>query len=1122
MANASSTATSSASDTTGTPIPLTYGYAWVTGKRHAYYQLLNTNDSVNLYTRLGIWLLGHGEWDGPISLWINDKLVWMGGNTPATKIIRSYGFNWLQPLDGNPEGFVFNFHSGCDTPVGASLTPSSVGPDQNMDLLWPLFPPAIQQLCFSRIAYYSLMRKQPIVNQTSNNGSDPTQWTDIAPIGLWRALRCRLFDDEGNQTGYAFTTNPIWHYIDLKLRRVLMPDYGLPQYIGPDALSAAVRNCFDWGGIYQAAQYCDEFLANGRPRFLGNYSFASQTSEQACREQILLCCRGYQTRYAGKYGVSVDMPRSSVFTFSREHILPGSWEASDQTLHKSANRYISKFRDLLVPLCSYIQSITLSNSGITMSDGSSLPGGYPLVTTTEPHPFEADDWIAIGGTDTPYDGQWEVYKVPAIQNEGTAEEIDPSSFALVPKGLSYLQPVGQVGGCGLLYSRFKERSPEFWHKSNMLARGAVGLNIPRYRSKVLQNLDFATMSWDQVSRLTTYERDRLLGIDQAPYVTPPAVKLRTSFFARDIYGNLAAAVQPGDHVTIDPTANFQYAGEYEVLEPLRKIVPSSQASAQGGEIALKPAENSGEIEFPLGPYNEDVMYDTSDPLQAGWPSVPGSDPGNDSNYTVIPLANGGVFAFFSGILPSGQEFQLPSSGFPASNVLAWASAAGTNDANGSVNTGWWTLLLNIIMPLTPFVSGEGHSASAIVLCSAASTGLLTLNYRDWEGFEWQGILNYAVLTWLSSDAPTVSNGMTWLELTLLGGETILFGQGIFADGATIELPTGYSTAHCFAVANMHDGPTSGSNIAFMMGAYVDSSMVVHYDVSDHTGHTWHGNAQVLIFAWKNNMGTVTTQALGGGNWMEIPLSDGSTFGAGCALNMPDGSTLVLPAAAGDGSTLQVNTGSHNGMNVAGSNHAQGVGACYLDENNIIHIYFQDGSGDEWSGTADVFGLYLTPSAGIPTLIRVTPAATAVAAGAALSFNAAVTGNANPNVTWSVDGIAGGNAAVGTINSAGVYTPPNSTGMHTISAQSVAVPAASGAATIMVWGAQTMPITNIALAPSAPGNFTVAHGLGAAPTSVVITMTSSGGIWLQSPIGFDATNLYLVASDVGVTGNAALF
>jgi hypothetical protein len=63
---------------------------------------------------------------------------------------------------------------------------------------------------------------------------------------------------------------------------------------------------------------------------------------------------------------------------------------------------------------------------------------------------------------------------------------------------------------------------------------------------------------------------------------------------------------------------------------------------------------------------------------------------------------------------------------------------------------------------------------------------------------------------------------------------------------------------------------------------------------------------------------------------------------------------------------------------------------------------------------------------------------------------------------------------------------------------------------------------VALAPSATGNFTVAHGLSAAPSAVLIVMTCGGSIWLQTPTGFDATNLYLVASDADLTGNAILF
>ena len=74
----------------------------------------------------------------------------------------------------------------------------------------------------------------------------------------------------------------------------------------------------------------------------------------------------------------------------------------------------------------------------------------------------------------------------------------------------------------------------------------------------------------------------------------------------------------------------------------------------------------------------------------------------------------------------------------------------------------------------------------------------------------------------------------------------------------------------------------------------------------------------------------------------------------------------------------------------------------------------------------------------------------------------------------------------------------------------AVPAAAGVNSVAI------PST------SAPGNFTLAHGLGTTPSAVVVSMTAGGAIWLQSPTGFDGTNLYLVASDAGLTGNAICF
>lgn len=57
--------------------------------------------------------------------------------------------------------------------------------------------------------------------------------------------------------------------------------------------------------------------------------------------------------------------------------------------------------------------------------------------------------------------------------------------------------------------------------------------------------------------------------------------------------------------------------------------------------------------------------------------------------------------------------------------------------------------------------------------------------------------------------------------------------------------------------------------------------------------------------------------------------------------------------------------------------------------------------------------------------------------------------------------------------------------------------------------------------TAPGNFTLAHNLGIVPSTVIFEFTDGGTVWFQTQ-RFDAENLYLVASDTGVTGVAIIF
>jgi uncharacterized protein (DUF1800 family) len=56
-------------------------------------------------------------------------------------------------------------------------------------------------------------------------------------------------------------------------------------------------------------------------------------------------------------------------------------------------------------------------------------------------------------------------------------------------------------------------------------------------------------------------------------------------------------------------------------------------------------------------------------------------------------------------------------------------------------------------------------------------------------------------------------------------------------------------------------------------------------------------------------------------------------------------------------------------------------------------------------------------------VTISPTTATVNLDATRQFTRSVTGNANTNVTWAVNGVTGGNSTVGTISTSGLYTPP---------------------------------------------------------------------------------------------------
>lgn len=118
-------------------------------------------------------------------------------------------------------------------------------------------------------------------------------------------------------------------------------------------------------------------------------------------------------------------------------------------------------------------------------------------------------------------------------------------------------------------------------------------------------------------------------------------------------------------------------------------------------------------------------------------------------------------------------------------------------------------------------------------------------------------------------------------------------------------------------------------------------------------------------------------------------------------------------------------------------------------------------------------------------VSVNPPAATVRVGTAQAFTATVTGAA-AGVTWSVNGIAGGNPTVGTIDAGGVYIAPGavpSPAVVTVRAASVAVPSASGSASVTI--SPSPAIQSVSPSPITVGAFTLTiTGAGFGPGATV--------------------------------------
>ena len=156
----------------------------------------------------------------------------------------------------------------------------------------------------------------------------------------------------------------------------------------------------------------------------------------------------------------------------------------------------------------------------------------------------------------------------------------------------------------------------------------------------------------------------------------------------------------------------------------------------------------------------------------------------------------------------------------------------------------------------------------------------------------------------------------------------------------------------------------------------------------------------------------------------------------------------------------INTSSVSPASVtlmAGATQAFSASFPALSNPSVIWSVDNIAGGNSSVGVISSAGLYTAPSqagshavaatdanTGVSTsaapaavfTMSTSPSLTTVAPSGTMQFSATIQGLANTGVTWSVDGVAGGNATNGTIASTGLYTAPFALGPHTITASAV--------------------------------------------------------------------------------------
>ena len=281
--------------------------------------------------------------------------------------------------------------------------------------------------------------------------------------------------------------------------------------------------------------------------------------------------------------------------------------------------------------------------------------------------------------------------------------------------------------------------------------------------------------------------------------------------------------------------------------------------------------------------------------------------------------------------------------------------------------------------------------------------------------------------------------------------------------------------------------TAGQNVVLSAAG---SAAACHFSINSYSWAITSGSGTIVSGA---NSNTVTVVAPSGGASFTLQLTLTDSAGHVNTANVVVSSTAATttaPASAGSTPCLTPMTPAQPSyiavsptgpsLQAAGGTQQFTATAVNLGSSAVTWEVNGVAGGNTTTGTISTSGLYTAP-ADVPSspsvtvtavsnanvnvsgfagatitsgvTVGITPTSATVLVGTGTqSFTATVANSTNTAVTWTVNGIAGGNATVGTVSSAGLYTAPAqipSPATVTVSALAVADPAVSASAVVTV-------------------------------------------------------------------------